>query len=244
MRCFALAAFVLSLALPGCSRDTAKSPDELLAEDTTLAMDLARANDALDDGDPDTSIGLTDDAPVAEAPSDASDARNERDADLRVENRARAEIPTRVTTRPAPAAPNTRPAPSAPATAPRTVPTPTPAPPAAPIRLGPSAAACESPAPADQRSCLVSLLAQHDVGLNSAYRDVIQRMRRDAGVSASAPDPPSVQALRAEQRSWLVYRDQECRRRTQRREGELWAPVRARCLGQLSAVRASVLRAM
>ncbi|MBA3578707.1 MAG: DUF1311 domain-containing protein [Gemmatimonadaceae bacterium] len=235
---------VLVLALPGCDRDSGKTPDELLVEDTTLAMDLARVNDALNDGEPDTAIGLTDDVPVPEATSDASEARNARDADLRAEAPQRAEAPTRaeVATRPVPAAPRARPAPPAPA--PRTLPTPTPVPPAAPVRLGASAAECQSPAAADQRSCLLSLLAQYDVGLNAAYRGVIERMRRDAGIAAGAPDPASVRELRAEQRSWLVYRDQECRRRTQSREGELWAPVRARCLGQLSDVRAAVLRAM
>ncbi|MDQ3516139.1 MAG: hypothetical protein M3403_05125, partial [Gemmatimonadota bacterium] len=84
---------VLVLALPGCDRDSGKTPDELLAEDTTLAMDLARVNDALNDGEPDTAIGLTDDVPVPEATSDASEARNARDADLRAEAPQRAEAP-------------------------------------------------------------------------------------------------------------------------------------------------------
>ncbi|MGI8619747.1 MAG: lysozyme inhibitor LprI family protein [Gemmatimonadaceae bacterium] len=229
MRRPAVVACVLFLVVLGCSRDSGKTPDELLAEDTTLAIDLARANDALDYGEPDTSIGLTDDAPplipdqdpAPRTASSESDARNSRDADLRAAAPPRAE------------------------SAPRRPP---PAPPAqqqpAPVRVAASAEGCASPAVADQRRCLLSLLSQYDVSLNSAYRDVIQRMRRNAGVAAGEPDPASVRELRAAQRSWLVYRDQECRRRTRSREGELWAPVRARCLGELSDVRAAVLRAM
>ncbi|HKH92098.1 MAG TPA: lysozyme inhibitor LprI family protein, partial [Gemmatimonadaceae bacterium] len=46
-----------------------------------------------------------------------------------------------------------------------------------------------------------------------------------------------VQRLRAAQRSWLVYRDDECRKRTRPREGPLWAPIRAQCLAEYSALR-------
>lgn len=222
MRPTVAAALVLLLACAGCDRGSNKSPDELLAEDTTLAMDLARVNDALNEGDPDTLIGLTNDIPAPEAMPDPGDARNTRDADLQIEPPPRTALPVSVA-------------------ATRTAPEPPPAT-SGPVRLGPAIAACDSPAAADQRSCLLSLLARYDVGLNTAYRGVIQRMRREAGVSPGAPDPAAVRALRAEQRSWLVYRDQECRRRTQSREGERWAPVRARCLGQLSEVRASLLR--
>jgi hypothetical protein len=61
-------------------------------------------------------------------------------------------------------------------------------------------------------------------------------------VGASAPEPESVQRLRAAQRSWLVFRDDECRKRTHAREGPLWAPVRAQCLAEYSARRAQELQ--
>ncbi len=226
---------LLLLALPGCDRGSSKTPDELLAEDTTLAMDLARVNDALNDGDPDTSIGLTDDVPVPEATSDASEDRNARDADLRADDARMRPAPPPPRAGPTPPTPSSRAAPAPPAPQPGT---------SSPVRLGVSVVTCQSPAAADQQRCLLSLLAQYDVGLNAAYRDLIQRMRRDAGVAPGAPDLESVRELRAAQRSWLVYRDQECRRRTRSREGDLWAPVRARCLGQLSEARAAMLRAM
>ena len=55
------------------------------------------------------------------------------------------------------------------------------------------------------------------------------------------PPPPTVQRLRSAQRAWLVYRDDECLRRTKPTEGPLWAPVRAKCLAEYSALRAREL---
>ena len=206
-RALAGAALFLLLAAPGCDRERKKTPEELLDADIALATDLARANDALGEGAPDTLIGLTDDDPptyprAAEAP--------------RIETEA----------------PDPLPRPAAPEPRARAAETP---------MSGPG---CASPATADQRRCLLALLAQHDVGLNSAYRELIQRLRSEAGAGAGDPDPVSVERLRAAQRSWLVYRDRECRRRTRSREGDLWAPIRATCLGELSDARARELRAM
>jgi uncharacterized protein YecT (DUF1311 family) len=45
------------------------------------------------------------------------------------------------------------------------------------------------------------------------------------------------------QRSWLVYRDTECRRRNRGKEGPLWAPTRAECLAEFSGQRANELSA-
>ena len=118
------------------------------------------------------------------------------------------------------------------------------APPRETPRPSASGPGCSSPTTADQRRCLLALLAQYDAGLNGAYRELIQRLRSEAGAGPGDSDPASVERLRAAQRSWLVYRDRECRRRTRSREGDLWAPIRARCLGELSDARARELRAM
>lgn len=97
---------------------------------------------------------------------------------------------------------------------------------------------CASPALDDQRACLVTLLADHDAPVNSAYSARIDRLRREAGARPGDPDPPSVRELREVQIRWLIFRDRECRRRTAATEGTLWAPPRADCLGLFSTARA------
>jgi uncharacterized protein YecT (DUF1311 family) len=100
---------------------------------------------------------------------------------------------------------------------------------------------CSSPAPADQRRCLMMRLSQSDVALDRSYQALIAGMKQEAGTRAGDREPESVQQLRAAQRAWLVYRDTECRRRNRGQEGALWAPVRAQCLGEFSTARADEL---
>jgi uncharacterized protein YecT (DUF1311 family) len=85
------------------------------------------------------------------------------------------------------------------------------------------------------------LIAAADARLNRTYRALIAEMRRQENVAPGANDPPSVQKLRIAQRSWLVYRDNECRKRGRGKEGALWARPRARCLGEFSTRRANEL---
>jgi uncharacterized protein YecT (DUF1311 family) len=92
---------------------------------------------------------------------------------------------------------------------------------------------CASPEGPDQRRCLMQYLARSDASLNRTY----QRVIRQSG-------PAEEERLRIAQRAWLVYRDTECRRKTKSSEGPLWAPVRARCLGEYSAAREQELAAM
>ena len=111
--------------------------------------------------------------------------------------------------------------------------------PAAEGYLGPS---CASPARDDQQRCLMDYLAKSDALLDRYYQALILRLKSEAGTTSRATEPASVQRLRTAQRAWLVYRDDECRKRTRAREGPLWAPVRAQCLAGYSAVRAQELR--
>ena len=106
-----------------------------------------------------------------------------------------------------------------------------------PAEAPPSTSACDSPAPADQRRCLMSMLDRSDVGLDRTYQSLIAALNRQAGIRPGDPPPATVSQLRAAQRAWLVYRDTECRRRNRGKEGPLWAPVRARCLGEFSRDR-------
>lgn len=104
--------------------------------------------------------------------------------------------------------------------------------------IGPS---CASPAREDQQRCLAGYLAKSDLMLDRYYQALILRLKSEAGTKARAADPPAVRRLRDAQRKWLVYRDDECRKRTAAREGPLWAPVRAKCLSEYSALRAREL---
>ncbi len=124
---------------------------------------------------------------------------------------------------------------------PRTVPPPAPTPTVAtgPTRRG--TAACSSPLKADQAECVKAILPGADKRLNGIYRALVTEMRRQEGVRNGGADPASVERLRVSQRSWLVYRDNQCRRRGRGREGALWARPRVRCLGEFSLRRANEL---
>lgn len=104
--------------------------------------------------------------------------------------------------------------------------------------IGPS---CASPALDDQRRCLLGYLARSDAHLDRNYQALIGQLKSEARTRKGAPEPPTVQRLRNSQRAWLVYRDDECRKRTRDDEGQLWAPVRAKCLAEYSALRAGEL---
>jgi uncharacterized protein YecT (DUF1311 family) len=101
---------------------------------------------------------------------------------------------------------------------------------------------CESPALTDQKRCLMAYLARSDLELDRAYQAVIAEMKRQSPPGEKGREPEIVRKLRVQERAWLVYRDTECRRLNRGKEGPLWAPVRARCLGEFSAHRAEQLR--
>src|SRR5206468_8187878 len=83
---------------------------------------------------------------------------------------------------------------------------------------------CASPARDDQQRCLKGYLAHSDLQLDRSYQALISRLKSESGTRTGDADPPVVQRLRATQRNWLVYRDDECRKRTAPTEGPLWAP--------------------
>jgi uncharacterized protein YecT (DUF1311 family) len=110
----------------------------------------------------------------------------------------------------------------------------TPAPVSGEGYLGPS---CASPALPDQRRCLMTYLARSDVTLDRNYQALITALKREAGGKSGDREPATVVRLRTAQRNWLVYRDDECRRRNAGTEGPLWAPTRAKCLAEYSDQR-------
>ena len=102
---------------------------------------------------------------------------------------------------------------------------------------------CDSEAASEQRRCLMAHIARNDAGLNAAYRSVVDEMKRQSPPAADGREPEVVRKLRAQERAWLEYRDTQCLRRTRDKEGPLWAPVRAQCLGEFSAAREEQLLA-
>lgn len=219
----------LTLLVIGCdSGGPSRTPDELAA-DSALAADLALANrDTLlvdsigeyrppDAAERDTLTDTTLVAPTA--PATAGDGK------------------------PSVARPGTQapiPAPTSPPPRANTAATPTPAPPRAAPRLT-GTRACSSPTAENQSECMRAQLAAVDSRVNRIYRALITEIRRQENVRPGAKDPPSVQRLRVSQRAWLVYRDNECRRRGRGKEGALWARPRARCLGEFAGRRANEL---
>ncbi|HET7458953.1 MAG TPA: protein kinase [Gemmatimonadaceae bacterium] len=98
---------------------------------------------------------------------------------------------------------------------------------------GDSLALCRSAAPRDQRACFTALLADRDAPLNAAYVQLVRELRR--------VDPAAVAPLRGEETRWLADRDATCARDGRGREGALWAPSRAACLGDAADRRAAEL---
>lgn len=230
---------VASFMLTGCGKEKepVRTRDDIAA-DSALAADLALANrdtlliDSIGQYRPpgagaDTSLSAVDTVVPPGPPPDVAAGR----ATVRPST---APVNPPVAARPAP--PPTPP-PSAPAarpSAPRAVAK------SSPTRRT-SGDPCNTPGLANQQQCVHSRLAETDRRLNGVYRALITEMRRQEGARPGQKDPPSVERLRAAQRSWLVYRDTECKRRGRGNEGPLWARTRVACLGEFSVRRANEL---
>lgn len=93
--------------------------------------------------------------------------------------------------------------------------------------------ACESPASADQRACLMERVEANDRDLNSVYQSVL----RELGTRGAA----AAESLRAGQREWLARRDRECAERIG--TDGLWAVKRAECFAEFTRDRLGELRA-
>lgn len=209
--------------------DSALAADLALANRDTLVVDSIGAYRSPDAAERDAGIDPTlSDAGASSEPAETTPAPSE---------------PSRPVALPAapgaapPAAPAVEPTASTSSPGSSTSGTTTPA--SAPTFKG--ARACSAPGLANQSECVRVTLAATDMRMNRIYRALITEMRRQEKVAPGSKDPPSVQRLRVSQRSWLVYRDSECRRRGRGREGALWARPRVRCLGQFSVRRANAL---
>lgn len=231
---FAVASFIST----GCGeeKEPVRTRDDIEA-DSALAADLALANR-------DT---LLIDSIGQYRPSEIAGADTSLDA---VDTLTA--LPAEVPASPTPVRPSTAPAnppaaarPAAPPAAPPTAPAARPSPPRVVAKSSPARRTgrnpCNTPGLANQQQCVHTRLAEADRRLNGVYRALITEMRRQEGVRPGQKDPPSVARLRTAQRSWLVYRDTECRRRGRGREGPLWAAPRVACLGVFAVRRANEL---
>jgi uncharacterized protein YecT (DUF1311 family) len=94
---------------------------------------------------------------------------------------------------------------------------------------------CDSPAPADQRSCLNRSIVENDADLNRTYQELLAQSEKSGG-------PDLEERLRQSQREWVNTRDSECLEKTSGQGGALWARPRARCLAEYSAKRTAELQ--
>ena len=101
---------------------------------------------------------------------------------------------------------------------------------------------CRLAASGAERACLAAYVAIGDAPMQRAFDAVVIELRRAAGVAATAPDPPSVERVRVEQRVWLSVRGSECRRQPTVDDGPFWAPVHAQCYNEMAVSRASELQ--
>jgi len=227
----------VALGAAGCDSGAPSKTRDDIAADSALASDLALANrDTLlvdsigayrapDGGEPDTATSPD----FVTIPSPTQSKVTAPAAVLPAAKKP--EVAATVVTPP----PRVKPEP---------LPLPAPEPVQPSVASGPTrtgTAACSSPTKADQAECVRAILPAADMRLNRIYRALITEIRRQEGVRNGGTDPASVERLRVSQRSWLVYRDNQCRARGRGREGALWARPRVRCLGQFSIRRANEL---
>jgi serine/threonine protein kinase/uncharacterized protein YecT (DUF1311 family) len=102
---------------------------------------------------------------------------------------------------------------------------------------------CRRAAMADQRACLLALVAANDVPLQRLYDSLIVELRRAESFRSGASDPSAVRRLRFEQRIWLAERDRECTRDPAPGYIPLWAVPISECFAQMSVGRRSELAA-
>jgi uncharacterized protein YecT (DUF1311 family) len=114
-------------------------------------------------------------------------------------------------------------------------------PPAPPPAKADPKVRCGSASMADQRACLLALVAVEDAPLRRVYDSLIVELRRAGNVQRGAPDPSTVRILRIEQRIWTAERYRECTRDPAPGYIPLWAEPISQCFARMSAGRRSEL---
>ncbi len=223
---------IVGAILGGACRDTSdRSPKQVLAKDSSLAADLQLASDT---------TAYSEAADVAMADTEGTMPSGRSTAVPPVTMRTGERTIAGEVVSPPPRAPQPG-GTSVAAASPPPVTGPSVPAPAVATTGAPTGDACTTPTKPEQRRCLMAYLSRSDVQLDRNYQRVIVALKHRAGTATGKSEPETVHQLRVAQRAWLVYRDTECRRRNRGQEGPLWAPVRARCLGEFSGQRAAEL---
>jgi len=111
--------------------------------------------------------------------------------------------------------------------------------PAATSRATTVDARCGTPTRGAQRACLLAEIDRNDADLTNTYQALIAQLRREAD---GRREPPAVQALRVEQRAWIVQRERACRSTPNAGSGPLWGAERVPCFARRSGERDAVLQ--
>jgi uncharacterized protein YecT (DUF1311 family) len=204
----------------GCRKSDKKPDVANVAQDTMLLRDLAEANkNTAAASAVDNSLNTVRTSADGSLPDLVKQAAQDRPADTRVIRRPSAADSSVLTSGPRLTPPN-----RANDAGPTTVST----------NNSPASSSdpCDSPTPADQRSCLNRSIVQNDAELNRTFQDLLAQSRKSGG-------PELEQRFRQSQRDWVNQRDAECRGSG---EGALWARARARCLADHSARRTAELQ--
>ncbi|HEX5073773.1 MAG TPA: protein kinase [Gemmatimonadaceae bacterium] len=96
---------------------------------------------------------------------------------------------------------------------------------------------CAVPSMADQRACLLELVALNDAPLQRVYDSLIVETRRLAKTPTGGVDPPSVARLQAEQQRWAAERERNCTRDPAPGFVTRWAQPISTCFARMSAAR-------
>ena len=225
MRWFSRFAVVSILALwvvaAGCSKETKKKEVATVAQDTMLLHDLAEANKntaAAAAADNSLSTVMTANGSGSGSPVISGQTPQNRPSDVGISAGQSTPTPT-TTTRPR-----------------LTVPTranDAPAPTNVPVERSPASGdPCDSPSPANQRTCLNRSIVANDADLNRTYQELIAQSRKSGGSALE-------ERIRQAQREWINERDANCRPQSQ---GGLWARGVARCLASYSEKRTAELQ--
>ena len=98
-------------------------------------------------------------------------------------------------------------------------------------------AQCAVPSMADQRACLLELVAASDAPLQLVYDSLVAETRRHASIPPGGVEPLAVAQLRAEQQRWVADREWNCTRDPAPGFVPRWAKPISTCFARMATAR-------